>query len=43
VGGIVSQWIDPLDALFEQETLPLPEPEPFEISHSREWLMEAFA
>lgn len=43
VAGIVSKWVDPMDELFNQDTLPLPEDEPFEISHSRDWLMEAFA
>lgn len=44
-GGIVSQWIDPLDALFEQETMELPVAAPLEIvTHDRIFdLMEAFA
>ncbi len=45
IGGIVSEYVDPMDALFEQETMELPAVAPLEIvTHDRIFdLMEAFA
>ncbi len=45
VAGVVSKYVDPTDALFEQETMELPAVAPLEIvTHDRIFdLMEAFA
>ena len=45
VAGIVSKYVDPMDAMYEQETMELPAVAPLEIvTHDRIFdLMEAFA
>ena len=45
IAGVVSKYIDPIDALFEQETMELPAVAPLEIvTHDRIFdLLEVFA